>query len=110
MKAGDYIKCKKSWYDASTGKGVTNKVRYMVDKVMGNGDFVVVGDSNTRVAFLSYEFDKYFVSLGTSVYDEMDWPMADFASPKFLKCECGNKHNPLGQGHSSWCDLYKREF
>lgn len=25
-------------------------------------------------------------------------------------CECGNKHAPIGQSHSTWCDLYKREF
>ena len=26
------------------------------------------------------------------------------------KCECGNKENPVGQGHSDWCDLYSKEF
>lgn len=26
------------------------------------------------------------------------------------KCECGNKHNPVGQGHSDWCKLFKKEF
>lgn len=25
------------------------------------------------------------------------------------ECECGTD-NPLGQGHSGWCKLYKREF
>lgn len=25
-------------------------------------------------------------------------------------CECGNKKNPIGQGHSDWCKLFKREF
>lgn len=25
-------------------------------------------------------------------------------------CECGNKTNPVGQGHSDWCKMYKREF
>lgn len=25
-------------------------------------------------------------------------------------CECGNKQNPRGQGHSDWCRLFKQEF
>ena len=25
-------------------------------------------------------------------------------------CECGNPSNPEGQGHSTWCDLFKSEF
>lgn len=25
-------------------------------------------------------------------------------------CECGNPKNPIGQGHSDWCKLFKREF
>lgn len=28
----------------------------------------------------------------------------------FKECECGNKKNPMGQGHSSWCQMYKKEF
>lgn len=26
------------------------------------------------------------------------------------KCECGNSKNPIGQGHSNWCNLFKQEF
>lgn len=26
------------------------------------------------------------------------------------KCECGNSINPIGQGHSGWCQLFKQEF
>lgn len=25
-------------------------------------------------------------------------------------CECGNKGNPSGQGHSDWCKVFFREF
>lgn len=25
-------------------------------------------------------------------------------------CECGNGSNPIGQGHSHWCCLFRREF
>lgn len=25
-------------------------------------------------------------------------------------CECGNPKNPIGQGHSYWCKLFKQEF
>ena len=25
-------------------------------------------------------------------------------------CECGNGKNPVGQGHSHWCKLFKQEF
>ena len=25
-------------------------------------------------------------------------------------CECGNKNNPIGQGHSQWCKMFKSEF
>ena len=28
---------------------------------------------------------------------------------KLKKCECGSK-NPVGQGHSTWCDLFKKEM
>ncbi len=27
-----------------------------------------------------------------------------------MVCECGNKQNGPGQGHGTWCDLYRREF
>lgn len=26
------------------------------------------------------------------------------------ECHCGNKDNPIGQGHSDWCDRYEHEF
>jgi len=26
------------------------------------------------------------------------------------KCECGNKGNPIGQGHSNWCDMFRKDF
>lgn len=29
---------------------------------------------------------------------------------KSPSCECGNKANPHGQGHSDWCEMYRREF
>lgn len=29
---------------------------------------------------------------------------------KPVECECGSGNNRLGQGHSDWCKLYKREF
>jgi hypothetical protein len=25
-------------------------------------------------------------------------------------CECGNPDNPIGQGHSKWCKLFRQEF
>lgn len=27
-----------------------------------------------------------------------------------IKCECGNKENPVGQAHSHWCDRYRKEM
>ncbi len=26
------------------------------------------------------------------------------------KCECGNSDNPMGQGHSHWCEMFKQEM
>lgn len=31
-------------------------------------------------------------------------------SARGTKCECGNPSNPVGQGHSDWCKLFKKEF
>jgi hypothetical protein len=33
-----------------------------------------------------------------------------YDTDKKPKCECGNKENPIGQGHSDWCDLFKQEM
>lgn len=44
--------------------------------------------------------------------DATDWYILDELSETQSNptCVCGNKHNPCGQGHSVWCDLFKKEF
>jgi hypothetical protein len=37
---------------------------------------------------------------------ETDLKLAHSYDPE---CECGSK-NPIGQGHASWCKLYRREL
>lgn len=34
----------------------------------------------------------------------------DYGFKVELRCECGNKENPIGQGHSHWCQRFRQEF
>lgn len=79
-------------------------------------DGTVIKD--TTGLFLAYSVGSGIYTLtGTSIVvsnppiSQMTFNMV--SEPKLkdrCECECGNKHNPVGQGHSDWCDRYRKEF
>lgn len=40
----------------------------------------------------------------------VDFIQVNITIPRDPECECGNPKNPVGQGHSHWCKLFKQEF
>jgi hypothetical protein len=53
------------------------------------------------------EYEPNFVGFDLSLNgSESKWTRVDL----YPKCECGNKQNPIGQGHSHWCKMFKQEF
>lgn len=39
-----------------------------------------------------------------------DFQLYLYKSKVLSECECGNKQNPMGQGHSQWCKMFRQEF
>ncbi len=40
----------------------------------------------------------------------IEWIPITISLESMIDCKCGNKENPVGQGHSHWCDRYRKEF
>ena len=50
-----------------------------------------------------------FVCYSKNVLDNYQGMVNGGGTKMINKCECGTQ-NPLGQGHSGWCLLYRKEF
>lgn len=66
-----------------------------------------------KVGSIGYQHGKTQLGVQPSSHDPDFDLLQEFerlVAENDVKCECGNKEAPVGQRHSTWCDLYKREF
>lgn len=78
---GDKIRIKK-----------TGEVVQLFD-IWPDGHYIIRNENNDLIAHTSYEIEEYKEQVNVLIKE----------------CVCGT-HQPQGQGHSNWCELYEREF
>jgi hypothetical protein len=55
-------------------------------------------------------FDIYcFTCYSSNILDNNEGMVAQGTKAMGNECECGTK-NPVGEGHSTWCQRFKKEF
>jgi hypothetical protein len=118
FKKGDLVKCiRKEFMNETVGNIYT-----VDDDYNGQGThfFYVEKDDNGRRN--SYRFENFELattinspySITRITSNEMKGTEKSIAKTHPMKpksdCECGNASNPIGQGHSRWCKMFRQEF
>lgn len=114
FKKGDVVRCIKAKF-----KNETVGKTYIVNSDYDGGQWFWVqkDDNGNQNSYHPEDFELVSALPGPyapidpapNVTDKLDSYLYEMKKNK-SDCECGNGHNRVGQGHSSWCRMFRQEF